>query len=237
MAGLLIPRRRYGTELLDSRNDDEGLVLRTVADLRRSNVVFSGTRAAVSELALHFARLPATATLLDVGTGLGDVPRAAVGAARSRNIALTTMGLDAEPVIARSATSSVSYAICGSGLALPFRDSSVDIVMCSQTLHHFRGEDECALLREMNRVARVAVVVSDLRRSWIAAAGFWLASFPLRFHRVTRHDGVLSVMRGYTSDELSSAVFGAVGVRPSVRKRIGFRITTSWVPTGSVRAR
>ena len=236
MAGLLTPRRRYGTELLDSRNDDEGLVLRTVEDLRRSNVVFSGTRAALAELSLHFARLPATATLLDVGTGLGDVPRAAAGAARSHNITLTTIGLDAEPVIARSATDSVAHAICGSGLALPFRDGSVDIVMCSQTLHHFRGEGECALLREMNRVARVAVVVSDLQRSWIAAAGFWVASFPLRFHRVTRHDGVLSVMRGYTSDELSSAVFGAVGVRPSVHKRIGFRITTSWIPAAGARA-
>jgi hypothetical protein len=82
----------------------------------------------------------------------------------------------------------------------------------------------------------VAVVVSDLRRSWVAAAGFWLASFPLRFHKVTRHDGVLSVLRGYTARELSSAVFEAVGVRPTVHRRMGFRITTSWVPSARERA-
>jgi len=230
MGGLLTPRRRYGTELLDSRQEDERLVLRTVEDIRRSNIIFSGTRSAIAELALHFGRLPKAATLLDVGTGHGDIPRAAANAAAAHDVALTTVGLDAEPVIARSASGSVSYAICGSGLALPFADGSVDVVMCSQTLHHFRGEEERALLREMNRVARVAVVVSDLRRSWIAAAGFWVASFPLRFHSVTRHDGVLSVMRGYTPAELSQAVFEAIGARPTVHRRLGFRITTSWAP-------
>jgi SAM-dependent methyltransferase len=233
MPGLLTPRRRYGKELLDSRQEDERLVLRTVEDIRRSNIIFSGTRSAITELALHFARLPKAATLLDVGTGRGDIPHAAAVAAAAHDITLTTLGLDAEPAIARAASGSVSYAICGSGLALPFGDGSVDVVMCSQTLHHFRGDEERALLREMNRVARLAVVVSDLQRSWIAAAGFWVASFPLRFHSVTRHDGVLSVMRGYTPVELSTAVFDAVGVQPPVHRRLGFRITTSWLPTAS----
>lgn len=236
MPGLLTPRRRYGIEFLDSRHDDESLVLRTVDDIRRSNILFNGTRAAIAELALHFSRLPTAATLLDVGTGRGDIPYAAVAAAAGHGISLTTFGLDSEPAIAKLACGSVSHAVCGSGLALPFGDKSVDVVMCSQTLHHFRGDDERALLREMNRVARLAVIVSDLRRSWIAAGGFWIASFPLHFHAVTRHDGVLSVMRGYTATELSAAVFDAVGARARVRRRLGFRITTSWVPTASERA-
>jgi 2-polyprenyl-3-methyl-5-hydroxy-6-metoxy-1,4-benzoquinol methylase len=207
-------------------------VRRTIADIRRSNVVFQGAHAVLAELAPHLTRLPGQATLLDVGTALGDVPRAAVRAARARNVSLTTIGLDRDAMVTRLAAESVSHAVCGSGLSLPFRDSSVDVVMCSQTLHHFRGAEERALLCEMNRVARIAVVVSDLRRSWIAAAGFWIASFPLGFHRVTRHDGVLSVMRGYTDAELSGAVRDAVGVIPTVRRRIGFRVTTSWAPTG-----
>lgn len=231
MGELLTPQRRYDAELLDSRTDDDELVLRTVHDIRRSNTVFCGVRAAVAELALHFAQLPREATLLDVGTGLGDVPRAAIPAARRYDVVLRTIGVDTAPIIARAAAESVSYAVCANGLALPFRSASVDIVMCSQTLHHFRGADETALLRELNRVARVAVVVSDLRRSWIAAGGFWLASWPLCFHRVTRHDGVLSVLRGYTREELAAAVFAAVGVLPAVHQRLGFRMTTSWRPT------
>lgn len=231
MGNILLPRRRYEAELLDAPSDDAALVLRTVRDIRRSNAIFRGARAAVAELALHFARLPHDATLLDVGTGLGDVPRAAGEAARARGIELRTFGLDTDPVIALSAGASVSHAICGDGRALPFATGSVDIVMCSQTLHHFRGDGERDLLREMDRVARVAVVVSDLRRSWIAAGGFWIASFPLGFHPVTRHDGYLSVLRGYTSGELSAIIESAVNLRPFVHERPGFRMTTSWTPT------
>ncbi len=230
MVDFLIPRRRYDSELLDSPGHDDELVLRTVRDLKRSNIVLRGAHAALAELEPYLAQLPAHATLLDVGTGFGDLPLAAAHRAERHRITLTTIGLDANPAIARGASSCVSHIVCASGLSLPFPSASIDLVMCSQTLHHFRGDAETTLLREMNRVAKVAVVVSDLRRSWIAAGGFWLASYPLGFHRVTRHDGVVSVLRGYTRDELSTAVFSAVGLRPVVQQRLGFRITTSWSP-------
>jgi hypothetical protein len=90
--------------------------------------------------------------------------------------------------------------------------------------------DGLRLLREMNRVARVRVIVSDIRRSWIAAAGLWLLSFPLRFHAVSRHDGVVSVMRGFTPEELGDTVRDAVAQKPVVHRRLGFRVTTSWAP-------
>jgi hypothetical protein len=78
----------------------------------------------------------------------------------------------------------------------------------------------------------VRVIISDLRRSWIAAGGIWLMSFPLGFHAVSRHDGVVSVMRGFTGEELANTVRRAVGCAPVVHRRRGFRITTSWTPKG-----
>ena len=102
--------------------------------------------------------------------------------------------------------------------------------MCSQVLHHFAGRQASELLREMDRVARVRVIVSDLRRSWIAAAGLWLVSFPLRFHAVSRHDGVVSVMRGFTPAELVDTVYEAIARRPVAHRRRVFRVTTSWAP-------
>lgn len=227
----LTPRRQYGSELLDQPGINDELVLRTVGDIARSNAVFRGARAAVAELAESFARMPRSATLLDVGTGAADVPHLAYMAALRHGISLRTIGLDSEFILARKASTRLSSALCGSGLDLPLADNSVDVAMCSQTLHHFRDEAALTLLREMNRVARVAVVVSDLRRSWIAVGGFWAASFPLGFHAVTRHDGVLSVLRGFTQEEMAETVFDAVGVRPLVRRRLGFRLTTSWRPT------
>ncbi|HEY6218869.1 MAG TPA: hypothetical protein VIV65_02360, partial [Gemmatimonadaceae bacterium] len=52
----------------------------------------------------------------------------------------------------------------------------------------------------------------------------------LRFHRVTRHDGVLSVLRGFTGRELRRTIETSVGVRARVTRRIGFRLTASWQP-------
>jgi hypothetical protein len=74
------------------------------------------------------------------------------------------------------------------------------------------------------------VIVSDIRRSWLAAAGIWLASYPLHFHPVSRHDGVVSVLRGFTPGELRQLVRTATEQTPVARRRLGFRTTASWKP-------
>jgi len=230
---VLTPRRTRGIEILDDPNVDPEIVTRSLADVVRSNSLFGGMSSAIDELKEALKDLPAAATLLDVGTGLGDIPCRAREVARKLGVDLTTMGLDSALELARASRPVLTLAVCGDALRLPFADRSVDIVMCSQVLHHFAGADALQLLREMNRVARVRVIVSDLRRSWIAAAGLWLASFPLRFHAVSRHDGVVSVMRGFTPEELVDTVREAVARKTVVHRRRAFRVTTSWAPVDS----
>jgi SAM-dependent methyltransferase len=217
-------------EILDDPDVDPDLVTRSLADVARSNSLFGGLSSAIDELKDALRDAPREATLLDVGTGLGDIPCRAREVARTNGIELTTVGLDSAIELARASRPALTLSVCGDALRLPFADHSVDIVMCSQVLHHFAGADALELLREMNRVARVRVIVSDIRRSWFAAAGLWLASFPLRFHAISRHDGVVSVMRGFTPEELVDTVRQAVARKPVVHRRWGFRVTTSWTP-------
>ena len=230
MRSILTPPRIRGVEILDGRDVDPQVVTRSIADVVRANSLFGGLSSAIDELKDAFKDVPRKATLLDVGTGLGDIPCRAREVARQSGIDLTTVGLDSALELARASRPVLTLAVCGDALQLPFADHSVDIVMCSQVLHHFAGADALKLLREMDRVARVRVIVSDLRRSWIAAAGLWLASFPLRFHAVSRHDGVVSVMRGFTPEELGDTVREAIARKPVVHRRRGFRVTTSWAP-------
>jgi hypothetical protein len=229
---LVARRRRSGIECLDDPSVDDALRVRSLRDIACANRLFGGTRAAVAELAgaLGRRRDGGRASLLDVGTGLGDIAQRMRDVAARTGVALTTIGLDAAPSLAAASRTRVDHAISGDALVLPLRDRSVDIVLCSQLLHHFDRADALRLLRELDRVARRRVIVSDLRRSAVAAAGLWLASFPLRFHRVSRHDGVLSVLRGFTAAELADLVQEAVGVRPIVRRRLGWRLTASWSP-------
>jgi SAM-dependent methyltransferase len=230
VASILTPARRRGVELLDLPGIDPGVVTRSLADVARANALFGGVSSAIDELKDTLRDLPRCATLLDVGTGLGDIPCRAKNFAAENGVELTTVGLDSALELARASRRTVGLTVCGDALHLPFADRSIDIVMCSQVLHHFANADALTLLREMDRVARVRVVVSDLRRSWIAAAGLWLVSFPLRFHAISRHDGVVSVLRGFTREELADTVINAVALKPIVRQRRGFRITASWSP-------
>ena len=222
-----------GVEYLDDPAADPKLAARSLRDVALCNRLFGGIRAVTEELRQLFNAARATGrplTLLDVGTGAGDVPAAARRAAAKAGVALHTVGMERSVALAAASRELSGTALAGDAFAIPFADHSVDIVVCAQVLHHFAAPDGARLLAELHRVARQRVIVSELRRSRVAAAGVWLASWPLGFHPVSRHDGVLSVMRGFRADELARAVLSATGVRPNVRNRRGFRVTASWSP-------
>jgi SAM-dependent methyltransferase len=225
---VLVPERRRGFEILDDPATDPGVRERSLRDVTRSNVLLGGTHAVLEELTRVLPSLGKAASLLDVGTGLADIPRAARGRARQRGVVLTMFGVDEAETLARVTDRLLDGSMCADARRLPLADASVDVVVCSQLLHHFTDAEIPDVLRELDRVARRRVIVSDLRRSWLAACGFWLVAWPLRFHPVTRHDGFVSVLRGFTSAELSSHVLVATGRRAEVRKHIGFRLTASW---------
>jgi len=227
---LLTPRRRRGVELLDDPAVAPEIVTRSIKDVECSNVLFGGLRAALEEMKPALGEIPRCATLLDVGTGAADIPLAARAIAARRGVTLRTIGFDSSEPLLRNYRDRHGDVVRGDALRLPFRDKSIDIVMCSQVLHHFREPEAVQLITEMNRVARARVVISDIRRSWIAAGGLWMASFLLGFHSVSRHDGVVSVMRGFVPRELSALVTAATGQRAEVNRHFGFRVTTSWTP-------
>ena len=231
MTTLITPPRRRGIEYLDEPGLDPRLVRRSLADVALANSLFGGTRAVLIEVADVLPELGPTATLLDVGSGIGDIAARTRQFARTHDVDLSLVTIDmAETLAAASRARAGNNAVRGDATRLPFADRSVDLAMCSQTLHHFDDAGAAAVVRELDRVARVRVIVADLRRSWVAAAGLWMASFPLGFHPVSRHDGVVSVMRGYTRQELGRLIASSIGRMPTVRRRIGWRVTATWTP-------
>ncbi|MFL5616761.1 MAG: methyltransferase domain-containing protein [Gemmatimonadaceae bacterium] len=232
---MLVPARRRGVEILDDPATDPALRVRSIRDVARSNQLLGGARAVLAELARLLPGLGASATLLDVGTGLADIPRKARERARARGLTLRTFGLDEAESLALAAKQSLDGSVCGDARLLPLATASIDVITCSQLLHHFEDDEISLVLRELDRVARGWVVVSDLRRSWLAACGFWLVSWPLGFHRVTRHDGFVSVLRGFTVEEVARHVLAATGQRAEVRRHLGYRITATWRPRAASR--
>ena len=168
-------------------------------------------------------------TLLDIGTGSGDIARAAVAAARRHGVELTPVGIDLNRTAARLARAGGVAMIVADGSRLPLGPRSVDVIVASQVLHHLPRAVAVHWIAAFDAVARRAVVLADLRRSRAAMAGVWAAAFALAMDHVTRHDAVVSLKRGYTREEFSDMLREA-GVRTVARYRPGSRIVAAWSP-------
>ena len=94
MSRLFTPSRRRGFEHLDNPDTTPALRERSLRDVRVSNMLLGGTHAVLAELRRVLPQLGATGTLLDVGTGLADIPVRARTLASRHGVALTILGVD-----------------------------------------------------------------------------------------------------------------------------------------------
>lgn len=228
---MITPARRRGFEHLDDPSTHPALRERSLRDVRRANTVLGGANAVLAEVRRLLPSLGARATLLDVGTGLADIPLRARTLAQRAGVRLIAVGLDEAASLVAVSARVLDGSVCGDARQLPFATASIDVVTCSQVLHHFDDHEIALVLREMNRVARRVVIVSDLRRSWVAVSGFWLVAWLLGFHAVSRHDGVVSVLRGFTDGDLAAYVQRSTGRIATIRRHLGYRLTATWSPS------
>lgn len=228
MPGWLTPARRRGVEILDRPDTPDEVRQDAMRDVMRSNALFGGMRAVLRPVRELRTVLPRQCVVVDIGTGLGDIAhRMRVESARA-GLNAVAIGLDRSELLARLARPRLDGTVAGDALHAPLRSGSADLVICSQVLHHFFDDDARRLVAELDRVSRGWVVIADLRRGWLPVIGFWIASLALRFHRITRRDGVTSILRGFTPGELDALVRDVTGARPRIRRGIFWRLSATW---------
>ncbi|MDQ2670947.1 MAG: hypothetical protein M3Y31_09965, partial [Gemmatimonadota bacterium] len=85
-----------GTELLDDPGADPAAVRQSLGNIARANRWFGGAAALRWALARAIGSVPrgATVTLLDLGTGAGDLPLTARRWAARRGITIVPLGLE-----------------------------------------------------------------------------------------------------------------------------------------------
>ncbi|NBV21651.1 MAG: methyltransferase domain-containing protein [Proteobacteria bacterium] len=138
-------------------------------------------------------------TLLDVGAGDGLLGRRLEAWAARRGWRWEVTNLDANPQALQLNPGARN--VTGSALALPFPEAHFDVVIASQMTHHLADAEVALHFRELWRVARRAVMVSDLHRNLFLLSLVWLGSWPLGFSPTIRRDAVISVQRGFRLDE------------------------------------
>jgi ubiquinone/menaquinone biosynthesis C-methylase UbiE len=191
-------KRTPTPELLDADAGTPAEIAASLRDLRLVNRWFGGS-ATMCELVRQVARRTGKTelSLLDVGGASGDVPAETAHRLARQDLRLIFVVLD------RSTThlNGNNKTVAADALALPFADSSFDLVGSSLLAHHLEPGELVRFINESLRVARVAALVNDLQRS-PAHLALTYAGFPLYRSRLTRHDAPASVRRAYSLNEM-----------------------------------
>lgn len=207
---MIAPRLTGGAlELLDQPILDPRELRASLRDVGRLNRWFGGARAVVSEVGriVGTRGLKGRITVLDIGAGGADIPRALARWGKRHGLRLDVVACDLRGQVAALAAEFSSghrsiRVVRSDAMALPFPAGHFDFVTCSLMLHHLGDQEVISLLGKLRRLPRHALIACDLERSRRGHAGVWLATRLVCSSRLTRHDGPLSVLRAYTLEEL-----------------------------------
>ena len=228
---MLTPRRLYQEELLDAGAGTDDDVAGSLSDLRRINRFLGGTNVVLRALEASLSRDPKRRiSLLDVGTGSADIPSEVARWCRDRGIEADIAALDISERNIRVARTKLGVGrdlnlLRADAATLPFLGRSVDYVTASLFLHHFADDDVVRLLREFARVARRAVIVNDLMRNLVPYYFIKLGGPLITSSWLTRNDGPVSVLRGFTREELGALASRAGLQRFEVRRSFPYRLS------------
>jgi ubiquinone/menaquinone biosynthesis C-methylase UbiE len=218
-------KRAVTAELLDSDSGTPAEVLASLADLRRINRWFGGITTTQAMIETVTQALNAKSlSLLEVAAGSGDVPRIAGERLRARGIDLEITLLDrAESHLNAAGANHGRAALVADALALPFPESSFDVVDCGLFTHHLAPEQVVQFVNEGLRVCRTAVLINDLVRHLLHLT-FVYAGLPLYRSRLTRHDAPASVRQAYTVEEMHELLGKTRAARTEIQRHYLFRM-------------
>lgn len=203
------PSRR---ELLDDPQTPRAELARAIDELAEINRRFGGHRL-VRRFLARWLNPGRCYRILDLCTGSGDIPRAMVSWARSREI---TLRIDA--VDFNTATIELARERGADFPEIHYTQSDVlhdapgegyDLVHCSLALHHFSDADAARLLARCAELSSRWVLVSDLERHPLTTAAISLVAGFIYRSEVAKHDGALSAQHAFSFHEMHALAVAA----------------------------
>jgi SAM-dependent methyltransferase len=208
-------RHRYTEpEMMDDLSIGGEPLTKSLEQLRLVNTYLGGCQAVFDAILPYMERnIGRTIHILDIGSGIGDIPAFLLQFTGIRRWDMDFTIVDYNPETAQTAANflrgsldrtvkeQVSVAVADA-YHLPFKAKSFDIVMASMFLHHFPGGEARKIVAEMNRVARDGVLINDLQRNEFAYYAIQALTQILPATEMVRNDAPLSVARGFNRPEL-----------------------------------
>ncbi len=219
-------------EYLDEFDFDEDALERTFAELARLNFWLGGHRTTIDGLRLGLSGLSKLGDgpirVVDAGCGSGDGLRALARFARAQRLPLELLGVEVNPrVLELARRLSSDYPEITYHELDVFSDAffalGPRVVVASLICHHFSTATVESWLARLMARSDVAVVINDLQRHWAAGYAFERLCRVLQLSDITRHDGAVSVRRGFHKPELRALLESVAPRRYALRWRWAFR--------------
>lgn len=148
-------------------------------------------------------------SIVDIGCGNGDMCRAIAEFGKQRGYSFRILGIDANTYTINHAKAlsaaypTITYAVTNVFEA-DFAALEYDIALCTLTLHHFNNDEILRLMSLLTSKAKLGLVINDLHRSALAYRLFQLICFVFRLNKLSKEDGLISILRGFKKQELVS---------------------------------
>ncbi|MHA7154845.1 class I SAM-dependent methyltransferase [Arthrobacter sp. TMN-50] len=207
--GFLAHRDVNAVEEMDKPDCDPVLLDRTYAQFGLINATVAGWRRTWAAQIRPQLSASGPSTLLDIGSGGGDMPRAFTRWAARDGLRLSILAIDPDERAHAFATSrpplpGLTFRRAFSA-ELVAEGQRFDVVTSNHLLHHLTPRQLGGLLADSEQLSRGIAVHNDIERSRLAYPLFSLGTLPLR-RSLIRQDGLTSIRRSYRAAELGAVV-------------------------------
>ena len=211
-------------ELMDSSGSDCRLLLRTLHQFRLLNRLISGIYKTLEQnLVTHMQQTGSKSyTVLDLGSGGCDIPLWLVSFCSNRSINVEVICIDNDSRVIQYAkekcknNKSIQVVQCSAQEAVSH--FKADYAISNHFLHHLPEKDIIPLLSSIHKHSSKGYILNDIRRSRLSMWLFFILSSVL-FHRsFTLTDGLISIKKGFTPEQLHS--FCSTAGIPSIIKEV-----------------
>ncbi len=211
MPYFLSDRDMESTERMDDPNCDRDELFNTYRQFETINGLISGWKQIYnSRLKPLLSGRNRTCTILDIGFGGGDIPVNLAKWFARDGISVQITGLETDP----RALEFIERCTIPKNVCFEHRSSTevvkegrqFDAVISNHLLHHLSRKKMRQLMAESRQLSKQLVLFNDLERSDLGYALFNIFSRPVFRSSFITHDGLKSIKRSYTLQELRSRV-------------------------------
>lgn len=199
----IFEKRSEEKELMDDLDCSGEELEQTLRELKTINRWLGGNHVTTDGLAKLMKRHPKSSyRIADIGCGGGDMIGIMDRWAKSRNLNVDFVGIDANRNIIELAevrlnqVTNVRWRV-QNVFDATFSHEKVDLVTCTLFTHHFTDHELVGLIRAFRSKASLGIVINDLHRHWFAFHSIRILTGIFSKSPMVRHDAPLSVLRSF----------------------------------------